>query len=146
MVWIRGGEIERDQSTEAMADHHRALNPQLRAHRRKVVGEQSHRIPRRGGIALAMAAKVHGDDPMSRGEARDLLTPKTPITRRAIDEHKRRVTTSGVIVRQHNTITNQIHHPQSCHGRTQTRATPTDPSRVTAGIEATRRRPRNARG
>jgi hypothetical protein len=108
-----------------MADHHRALDPQLRARRRKVVGEQSHRVPLRGGIALAMAAKVHGDDPMSRREARDLLTPKTPITRRAMNEHKGRVTTSGVVVRQDNTITNQIHHPQSWHGCIQTRATPT---------------------
>ena len=63
-----------------------------------------------------MAAKVHGDDPMSRGEARDLLTPKTPITRRAMHEHQGRVTTSRVVIRQHNTITNQIHHSPSCHG------------------------------
>jgi len=58
-----------------------------------------------------MASKVHGDYPMSRGEARELLIPKAPITRRAMHEHKGRVTTSGVVVRQHNTITNQIHHP-----------------------------------
>ena len=58
-----------------------------------------------------MAAKVHGDNPMSSAEARDLLIPKTPIARRAMHEHKGRVTTSGVVVRQHNTITNQIHHP-----------------------------------
>ena len=37
--------------------------------------------------------------------------PKTPITRRAMHEHDLRVTSSGVVVRQHNTITNQIHHP-----------------------------------
>jgi hypothetical protein len=57
-----------------------------------------------------MAAKVRSDDPMSRGEDRELLIPKTPITRRAMDEHEGRVTASGVVVRQHNTITNQIHH------------------------------------
>ena len=57
-----------------------------------------------------MAAKVHGDDPMSSGEARDLLIPITPITRRAVHEHEGRVTSSGVVVRQHNIITNQIHH------------------------------------
>jgi len=91
-----------------------------------------------------MAAKVHGDDPMTSAEARDLLTPKTPITRRAMHEHEGRITASGVVVRQH-TITNQIHHPPSCHVCTQTRAPPTDPSRVTAGLEGTRRRSRNAR-
>ena len=111
MVWVGGREIERDQPTKAMADHQRALDPQLRARRRKVVGEQSHRVPLRGGIALAMAAKVHGDDPMSRREARDLLTPKTPITRRAMHEHRGRVTTSSVVVRQDNTITNQSTTP-----------------------------------
>jgi len=39
VVWIGGGEIERDQPTKAMADHHRALDTQLRARPRKVLGE-----------------------------------------------------------------------------------------------------------
>jgi hypothetical protein len=56
-----------------------------------------------------MAAKVHGDDPMSRGEAGELLIPKTPITRRAMHEHEGPVTTYAVVVRQQNTIANQIH-------------------------------------
>ena len=63
-----------------------------------------------GGGAFAMAAKVHGDHPMSSAEARDLLIPITPITRRAVHEHEGRVTSSGVVVRQHNIITDQIHH------------------------------------
>ena len=111
MVRVVGSKIERDQPAEAMADHDRALNPQLGARRRKVLSEQSHGVSLRGGVALAMAAKVHGDDPMSRGEARDVLIPTTPITRRSMHEHERRVTTSGIVVRQHNTITDQIHHP-----------------------------------
>jgi hypothetical protein len=58
-----------------------------------------------------MTAQVHGDDPMSRGKARDLLMPTTPVTRRAMQKHEGRVTTAGVVVRQRNTITNQNHHP-----------------------------------
>jgi hypothetical protein len=48
---------------------------------------------------------------MSRGKARDLLMPTTPVTRRAMQKHEGRVTTAGVVVRQRNTITNQNHHP-----------------------------------
>ena len=130
VVWIGAGEIERDQPTKAVADHHRALDAQLRARRRKVFGEQSHRVPLRRGIALAMAAQVHGDDPMSSAEARDLPTPKTPITRRAMHEHKGRVTASRAVIRQHNTITNQIHRPQCCHAAPRRERLPQTRSRI----------------
>ena len=111
MVVVGGSAIERDQPAEAMSDHHRAVNPQLRAGPRKLGGEPSNRVPPQRVIAPAMAATVNGDDPMSAGEARGLLLPATPIRPRAIHEHERRVTASGVVVGKHNTVTNRVHHP-----------------------------------
>jgi hypothetical protein len=88
-AWAVGAnsrQLESDQAAEAVSDNDGASQSQPAAHPGKVVGERLHRVRLRGRVALAVAAKIHGDDAAILRKAVKLRCPKTAMASHAVHQ------------------------------------------------------------